>query len=75
MSKEITFMRKDLFSKDEMDKAIDFLKPLFENDAERFKKMLEEGTAYIEGKSFTYIRNHEAETVSVRWCMSGTFFL
>lgn len=55
MSKEITFMRKDLFTSQAMDEAIQFLTPLFANDSEIFKEMIASGQARLEGKSFTYI--------------------
>ncbi len=61
MSKTITFMRKDLYSEKEMDAAIAYISPLFENDGEIFKKMLEDGSIYLEGKSFTYIKNFDGK--------------
>lgn len=59
MSKEITFMRKDLLETEEMEQAVSFLAPLFENQGALFKKMLESGTARLDGKSFTLIDNPE----------------
>lgn len=55
MSKEITFMRKDLFTPQIMEEAIQFLTPLFANDSEIFKEMITSGQARLEGKSFTII--------------------
>jgi len=62
MSKEINFMRKDLLSDAEMESALNFFKPIFENDGKLFKKMLEDGTAYLESKSFTIFKNLKQKT-------------
>ncbi len=51
------FMRKDLYQEEEMEKTIHFLTPLFENGGVIFKKMLDDGNAYLEGKSFTFVKN------------------
>lgn len=57
MSKVITFMRKDIYSEQLMSEAEAFIAPLFENEGEEFKRMLGEGSVYLEGKSFTYIKH------------------
>jgi hypothetical protein len=48
-------MRKDVYSPSQMDKAIQFLNPLFDNNNELFKALLKEKLAYLDGKNFTYI--------------------
>lgn len=59
MSKEVTFMRKDLFSEEEMNTAIEYIAPLFEGEGEKFKEKIKEDQAFIEGKRFTYIDHPE----------------
>jgi hypothetical protein len=55
MKKTVSFMRKDVYSPSQMDKAIQFLNPLFDNNNELFKALLKEKLAYLDGKNFTYI--------------------
>lgn len=62
MSKEISFMRKDLLSEEQMEQALSFLNPIFENDGQLFKKMLDDGSAYLESKSFTIFKNLASKT-------------
>ena len=59
MSKKIEFMRSDLYNDEQISRAKEFLEPIFSNDGDVFKKMLQDGTAYIEGKSFTYVTDKE----------------
>jgi len=63
MSKEINFMRKDLLKTEEMEKAIQFLKPVFENDGMLFKEMIKNQQAMLESNRFTVIKDSKNKKV------------
>ena len=58
-------MRKDLLSEEQMNQALSFFNPIFENDGKLFKKMLEDGSAFLESKSFTIFKNAKAKTALI----------
>lgn len=54
-------MRQNIYTSEEIEKALNFLTPLFENDNLLFKSFIKKNLAYLEGKNFTYIIDKTAQ--------------